>query len=504
MLRLFALLAVLLVTATPARGELTHAAELASIYDDILAGRFDVAGTRLAAACPPAPAEACQALRVVGLWWRIALDPLTRDLDAQMERDAEAAIEAARAWTRREPDRAESWFYHAAAHAPLVQWRLLRGQRLTAVREASRAKASLERALDLDPALHDAQFGIGLYRYYAGIAPTAFRMLRWLLWLPGGDREDGLRRMEEARSRGQLLLGEADYQLHFVYLWYEQQHERARDLLAGLAARYPTNPVFLEGLANVHRDYFDDLTSSADAWRTLVERAARGETAVPERAERIGRMGLAETLDAMFETDLAIDHLQVVVSGTNAAPETIARAWLQLAAANDRLGRRTEAIAAWRSAHRLAPADAAGGTIRELAQEGLRDAPDPVATEAFRLSLDGLRLLQRGAIDPAIAALERSLSLVSDDEVARYRLASAFRAAARMGEAADALDRVIAADTATPIIVRAQAFVDRAAIFEADGDRNRAIALYRRARDLRGGAPPAVAAARAALERLAP
>ena len=29
--------------------------------------------------------------------------------------------------------------------------------------------------------------------------------------------------MLQARDRGELLRGEADYQLHLVYLWYEQK-----------------------------------------------------------------------------------------------------------------------------------------------------------------------------------------------------------------------------------------------------------------------------------------
>ena len=70
-----------------------------------------------------------------------------------------------------------------------------------AARDGKRIKDALERALALDPALDDAKFGIGLYHYYADIAPAALRLLRWLLLLPGGDRADGLRQIEEARAR---------------------------------------------------------------------------------------------------------------------------------------------------------------------------------------------------------------------------------------------------------------------------------------------------------------
>ena len=101
-----------------------------------------------------------------------------------------------------------------------------RGERLAPRATATGFREALERALALDPTLNDAYFGIGLYHYYADVAPAAARMLRWLLFLPGGDRVEGLREMLQARDHGELLSGEADYQLHFVYLWYEQKPPR--------------------------------------------------------------------------------------------------------------------------------------------------------------------------------------------------------------------------------------------------------------------------------------
>ncbi|MGE0706103.1 MAG: tetratricopeptide repeat protein, partial [Vicinamibacterales bacterium] len=389
--RLLSTALALLALATPLRAELTNGRALAAVYDSILAGRFTAAEQELKAACPPAPAEACQAMAVTILWWRISLNPENQELDEEIERNAVAAIDAAERWTRREPDNAEAWFYHAAAHAPLVQWRLLREQRLTAIREASRVKSSLERALELDPTLQDAHFGIGLYRYYAGIAPAALRMFRWLFWLPGGDREEGLEQMERARQSGQLLGGEADYQLHFIYLWYENQHARALELLENLHQRYPTNPLFLERIAEVQREYFNDYPASLAAWRTLVADAERNAMALPQVAQVRGRLGLASTLDEMYRTDRAIDVLQQLVAARPAdPPHALARAYLQLGAAHDRLGQRDSAVTAYAAAIREARETKEGDAIRELATEGTRRAPDRASADAYRLSLDGL------------------------------------------------------------------------------------------------------------------
>src|SRR5581483_4471200 len=205
-------LAVAGAAAVAASG-LTEAPRLAAVYDSILGAQFDRAEAQLAATCPPAPAEACAALRAESVWWQIQIDPDDRALDARLETLAAAAINAAGAWTEREPKRAEAWFYLAAAYTPLVQLRVLRHERMSAARAGSKIKDALEQALALDPGLTDAHLGIGLYRYYAAVAPLYTKLLRWLLLLPGGDRADGHKEIRLARDRGALLAGEADYQL---------------------------------------------------------------------------------------------------------------------------------------------------------------------------------------------------------------------------------------------------------------------------------------------------
>lgn len=500
-----ALLVFVLTGAAPVRGELTHGSALADIYDLILAGQFERAERDLAQACPPAPVEACQAMSVAILWWRISLNPDNQVFDAAIEREANAAIRAAEAWTRREPNRAEAWFYHAAAHAPLVQWRLLRGQRLTAVREASRVKDSLERALELDPGLQDAHFGIGVYRYYAAIAPAALRMLRWLLWLPGGDREEGLKQMEQARDGGQLLRGEIDYQLHFVYLWYEDQPERALELLEGLHQRYPSNPLFLERIAEVQRDYFNDHPASVEAWRELFARASRSGTAMPEVAATVAQLGLAETYERMSRTDRAIETLEALVMRNPTEPPTgLGRAHLQLGRAHDRMGERARALLAYRAAISRAPSGAQGEKIRNDASDGLDDAPGASETQAYRSSIEGIQALEAGDVARALNLLKQSVEVRPDDPVSRYRYARALSADNQRAQAVQHLEMVLRTVSSVPPFIRAAALIDLAAVRERDGDLTGAIDLFKRALGVRGSAPETRASAQQALRRLVP
>jgi tetratricopeptide (TPR) repeat protein len=203
-----------------------------------------------------------------------------------LNRAAAEAIAAAEQWTRREPQRGEAWFYLGAAYGPLVNWRALRGERIAAAREGKKIKDALERALQLDPSLDDAYFGIGLYHYYADVAPAYARMLRWLLLLPGGDRVAGLQEMLRARERAAILRGEADFQLHLIFLWYERRPQEAIALLESLDARYPFNPLFLERIAEAYAVQLHDRDASAAAWSRLRDRARAGGVFDAERVER--------------------------------------------------------------------------------------------------------------------------------------------------------------------------------------------------------------------------
>jgi hypothetical protein len=365
-----AVMVAIAAQATPQSG-ITEGPRLSAVYELILQAQFTEAEAALARTCPPAPADACLPLRAAAIWWQIQMDPDNRALDARLQEVSRAAIDATARWTEREPRRAEAWFFHAGAYAPLTQWRVLRGERLAAARDGLRIKNALERAIALDPSLHDAYFGIGLYHYYADVAPAGLKMLRWLLLLPGGDREQGLREMLRARDQGVMLAGEADFQLHWLYLWYEHDPERALALLAGLDRRYPTNPLFLQRIAEVHRNDRQDPRAARDAWQSLLDRARAGRVQQPAMTETRARLGLADALISTNESARAVDLAAPVIAARATAPYgALARAFFLTGRAYEQLDDRSRARSAFTSAIDSAPRDDPD-RIRARAREAL-------------------------------------------------------------------------------------------------------------------------------------
>ena len=487
----------------PLRG-LTAAPQLLRAYNTILDADFEHVAEELEKACPPAPPEVCRVLDAVALWWQIQLNPLDVSLDREFQQRINYAVASAETWTTREPQRAEAWFYLGGAYGARVQWRVLRGERLAAARDGKRIKDVLERALALDPDMHDAWFGIGLYHYYADVAPAAAKLLRWLLFLPGGDRVKGLHQMLRARDHGALLRSEADYQLHILYLWYEENPTRALELLEELRLRHPGNPHFLQLIAEVQDVYQHDLTASLRSWRALYDAARLHTVSHEEMAETRARLGMAVQLDRLFETDLAIDHLRAVIASKPTAPVGAApQAYVQLGAALNRMGRHDEAVGAYQAALAMTQDDDPL-KLEERAREGMREKPDSEAAVAYRLSIEGWRALERGDLAAAERALEQSLALRPRDPVTRYRQAKLLHAQKDPARALKVLEAIAAARGATPATVYAAACVDAARLLEQRGDRARAIDLYRTARSVFGADQRTKDAAQRALARLAP
>jgi tetratricopeptide (TPR) repeat protein len=367
---------LLLSLAAPAGAAgLTSPEPLVKAYDLILDARFDEVERQLKSACPPAPQPACDVIGAVNGYWRLLLNPEDTSRDAALLARINVAIGSAEAWVAREPKRAEAWFYLGGAYGTRVLLRGLRGQYLAAARDGKRIHDSLQLAISLDPSLSDAYFGLGLYHYYAAIAPRAARILSMLMFLPGGDRAGGLREMEQTRSKGLLLRGEADYQVHLIYLWYERQPATALRLVEGLRTRYPANPVFYLRHAEVQGNYIRNHQAALQTYRSMLEAARAGRIAVPALSEVYAHLGMAQEMAALCDSAGAVEELNAVIALKPAAPYgALARAYYQLGVVHDRAGRRADAVAAYQRASGANPRDDQL-RMREKIRAGIARAP---------------------------------------------------------------------------------------------------------------------------------
>jgi hypothetical protein len=123
--------------------------------------------------------------------------------------------------------------------------------------------------------------------------------------------------MLQARDQGALLQREADYQLHWLYLWYEHDAATALSLLRRLDERYPSNPLFLQRIAEVQDEYFHDHASSIRSWQTLIARTRASKLRFPRLA--LAHFQLGSEYTHINDRDRAITELEIAIAVASAA-----------------------------------------------------------------------------------------------------------------------------------------------------------------------------------------
>jgi tetratricopeptide (TPR) repeat protein len=121
---------------------------------------------------------------------------------------------------------------------------VVKGERkdyLAAWREIREAHRHFEQALQLDPNLVDAYYGLGQYNYVLGRLPTLLKPLVTVA-LPRGDAVHGLLELERVAEQGTYFKMTARVALLHLYAGQEEKYTEAFRLGRDLILRYPGNP----------------------------------------------------------------------------------------------------------------------------------------------------------------------------------------------------------------------------------------------------------------------
>jgi tetratricopeptide (TPR) repeat protein len=192
-------------------------------------------------------------------WWKIYCEALEvrygmvdawkrgkRPEDAAYLALDERAISLARAG---KSDSALRHFYAGMGYALEARLYGLRDERGPTARAGVRGREELRRALERDPALADAETGLGLYNYYVDTLSPLVKILRFFMGIPGGSKKEGIRQLRRAMAEGELTAVEARFYLAKNLRTYDRNYAEALAVIEPLVSRYPQNAIFrlLEG-----------------------------------------------------------------------------------------------------------------------------------------------------------------------------------------------------------------------------------------------------------------
>jgi tetratricopeptide (TPR) repeat protein len=262
----FAFLFSALCSAAPAGpAKLTLPPDAPAVLERVYS--FDIAGAveaakRMEVESPEHPLG--YLLEGEALWWRIwctsadfkyGLSDARRrpKLEADQHYFQLAAKASSLAEVRiKQHETAELQFYAGMADAAASRLYALRLENRNAARAGVRAREHLLRAKTLDPDLADADLGLGLYNYYVDTLSSMARVLRFLMGIPRGSKQEGVRLLERDIAEGVLTSNLARFYLALNLHRYDQQYEKALAVISPLAERYPANPLFQLALGDLY------------------------------------------------------------------------------------------------------------------------------------------------------------------------------------------------------------------------------------------------------------
>ncbi len=181
------------------------------------------------------------------IWWAAALedeDYEARRIDALLDRAVKRAAAGPRGPVRD--------FWLAAALGYRARERDIRGSSWGAAKDGKAMRDAYARVLAADSACEDCYLGLGVYQYGLGRASALARLVAKLVGLGSGDAARGISYLRRAARGGDLSKVEATWVLAAALMRDAARDPgaraglegEARGYVAGLADRYPGNPVF--------------------------------------------------------------------------------------------------------------------------------------------------------------------------------------------------------------------------------------------------------------------
>jgi len=300
----------------------------------------------------------------VGFWTEQNLEEYVGRIDR--------TISVARKRIEKNDKDSRSYFYLGGALGFKGRFELMRHKWFSSYNLAYDAIQALKTCQELDPENKDVLLGLGIYDYYTAKLSGVLRFLSYL-FLHKGDKEEGLRKLHVAANEAAYSGLEARSMLIHIYLYLEEDYDKALPLIQDLRAKFRKNMryPFFEGLVYIRKD-------RDSKYREMVESLRAEGRKKATRGDRLIWENQALYLEATYhlfrgQTQQARNKLDAILSQVEPEldPDMIAWPVLKKGMSYDLDGKRDTALEFY---HRVLKMENGAGA-QFLAQKCIDEAP---------------------------------------------------------------------------------------------------------------------------------
>mgnify|MGYP000941377238 CR=1 FL=1 len=178
-------------------------------------------------------------------WWRIAVDLDNEKLDDFFYDQLDEVIDMCDEILDNNPKNADAVFFKGGALGFRGRLLAIRESWFKAAMDGKEGLSLIIKAYQLNPKNVDVQLGFGIYHYYADVIPKKYPAVKpFMVFFPSGDKERGLRELENVAYNGRFAKIESRYFLMTLYYSFENDNDNTIKYLDLLLNDFPDNPVF--------------------------------------------------------------------------------------------------------------------------------------------------------------------------------------------------------------------------------------------------------------------
>ena len=361
-----------------------------------------------------------------GYWWKIfrihIYEQVAKETpyDKLFDRYLSQTMEQSERILKRNRSDVTALFYLGNAYSLRSRVKVLKGSYFSAGRDAAKGKKYLERVLELYPKQYDAHYNVGAYNYLAGALPGYAKVLKTLLFMPGGNKEKGLKYLNIAAKKSTYFGAEAELILARFYADFEDQPQESLAIVKKFHAKYPDNAWYHFWLAALYSDALNDYETAEKVYEDMLERHRRRIPSYTKEVQNQVRLKLARVHNRLLDPEKAIREIKVLINEKPKEPGWIlVRAHMELASIYDQIGMRKEAIRAYKQVLSLPEYR----DSHEDAEKQMSRKYNQTLAHIYRLNLEARRLAAKGKFDEAESTFQAILKRYPNSEQTRFYIA---------------------------------------------------------------------------------
>ncbi|HKV98683.1 MAG TPA: tetratricopeptide repeat protein [Vicinamibacterales bacterium] len=400
------------------------------------------------------------------------------------ERDLDALVEMADTRYGRTSADTEALFYAAQGHMMRAEYRVSYDKGMWgAARDGAKAKGYIDAFVKKSPETGDGYLVLGLYNYYVDIAPTLFHVLRFILFLPPGNRVEGLKQLERAAAQSTLFGPQAAEQLVEIYSGYEGRGADALAVARKLQQQFPLNDDMATSVAELYAGpMFEDRVQAAAVYQSIIDRRKGDRSVDGEVSYFTSVLALASVQVDDWRVDNAVSTLTTIIDAPGSTQDWVLPTFL-LRRANYR-GLQNDPAAGDDPKRVLASAQMTKWHASATSMlKWIDDRRASGEAAIYASLLPGNRLVVEGKWDEARQAYEPVRARDPQNQWVRYRLAWLDFLRGRPDQALPVFTALADGGKTVQIAIRASALLYMGRTYDLTGRREEARKAYQKVVD---------------------